>query len=96
MNYILHLMIMIEIYLILAYGLNLVVGFGGLLSLCQAVFYGIGAYASTLLMMKTGISFIPAILISMVITGLFALLVGIPALRVQGGILLLLLRLDSR
>ncbi len=84
MNYILHLMIMIEIYLILAYGLNLVVGFGGLLSLCQAVFYGIGAYASTLLMMKTGISFIPAILISMVITGLFALLVGIPALRFRG------------
>jgi branched-chain amino acid transport system permease protein len=75
---------MIVIYLILAYGFNLVVGFGGLLSLCQAVFYGIGAYASTLLMMKTGMSFIPAILISMVITGLFALLVGIPALRFRG------------
>lgn len=84
MNYILHLLIMIVIYLILAYGFNLVVGFGGLLSLCQAVFYGIGAYASTLLMMKTGMSFIPAILISMVITGLFALLVGIPALRFRG------------
>ena len=84
MNYILHLLIMIGIYLVLAYGLNLVVGFGGLLSLCHAVFYGIGAYASTLLMMKTGISFIPAILISMVITGLFALLVGIPALRFRG------------
>jgi len=84
MNYILHLLIMIGIYLILSYGLNLVVGFGGLLSLCQAVFYGIGAYASTLLMMKTGISFVPAIFISMVITGLFALIVGVPALRFRG------------
>lgn len=84
MNYILHLLIMIGIYLILSYGLNLVVGFGGLLSLCHAVFYGIGAYATTLLMMKTGISFVPAIFISMVITGLFALIVGVPALRFRG------------
>jgi branched-chain amino acid transport system permease protein len=84
MNYILHLLIMIGIYLILSYGLNLVVGFGGLLSLCQAVFYGIGAYAGTLLMMKTGMTFMPALLISMLITGLFALSVGIPALRFRG------------
>ncbi len=84
MNYILHLLIMIEIYLILAYGLNLVVGFGGLLSLCHAVFYGIGAYASTLLMIKTGISFLPAMLMGMAITALFAFLVGIPALRFRG------------
>ncbi|MFQ5901306.1 MAG: branched-chain amino acid ABC transporter permease, partial [Thermodesulfobacteriota bacterium] len=84
MNYILHLLIMIGIYLILSYGLNLVVGFGGLLSLCHAVFYGIGAYTSTLLMMKVGMSFIPAIFVSMVITGLFALMVGVPALRFRG------------
>lgn len=84
MNYILHLLVMIGIYLILSYALNLVVGFGGLLSMCHAVFYGVGAYASALLMMKTGISFLPAILLSMVITGVFALLVGIPALRFRG------------
>jgi branched-chain amino acid transport system permease protein len=84
MNYILHLLIMIGIYLILVYSLNLVVGFGGLLSLCQAVFYGMGAYATTLLMMKTGFSFIPAVLISMIIAGVFALIVGIPALRFRG------------
>jgi len=84
MNYILHLLIMIGIYLILAYGLNLVVGFGGLLSLCHAVFYGIGAYASTLLMVKAGVSFVPAVLLGMVITALFAFLIGIPALRFRG------------
>ena len=84
MNYILHLLIMIGIYLLLAYGLNLVVGFGGLLSLCHAVFYGIGAYASTLLMVKAGVSFIPSVILGMVITGMFAFLVGIPALRFRG------------
>lgn len=47
-NYIFHLLNMIGIYLILAYSLNLVLGFGGLMSFCHAVFYGIGAYAYTL------------------------------------------------
>lgn len=72
---------MMGIYLILSYSLNLLIGFGGLLSLCHAVFYGIGAYASTLLMIKAGVSFLPAVLFSVLITGLFALLIGIPALR---------------
>ncbi|PXF59016.1 MAG: branched-chain amino acid ABC transporter permease [Deltaproteobacteria bacterium] len=84
MNYVLHLLIMIGIYLILSYGLNLVVGFGGLLSLCHAVFYGIGAYTGTLLMIKAGLPFLPAIFLGMVITGLFALIVGLPALRFRG------------
>lgn len=47
-NYILHLLNMIGIYLILAYSLNLVLGLGGLMSFCHAIFYGIGAYAYTL------------------------------------------------
>ena len=84
MNYILHLLIMIGIYLLLAYGLNLVVGFGGLLSLCHAVFYGIGAYASTLLMVKAGVTFLPAVFMGMAFTALFAFLIGIPALRFRG------------
>jgi branched-chain amino acid transport system permease protein len=84
MDYLLHLLIMISIYLILSYGLNLVVGFGGLLSLCYAAFYGIGAYATALLMMKGGVSFIPAIFISSAIAGCCALSVGIPALRFRG------------
>jgi len=77
-------MIMIGIYLILSYGLNLVVGFGGLLSLCHAVFYGIGAYACTLLMIKCGLPFLPAILLTILITGICALIVGFPALRFRG------------
>ncbi len=84
MNYIIHLIIMIAIYLILTLGLNLVVGFGGLLSICQAVFYGIGAYATTLLMMKVGVGFMAAVLLSVLITGIFALAIGIPALKFRG------------
>ncbi len=46
MNYVLQILIMISIYSILALSLNLLVGYTGLLSLCQAAFFGIGAYAS--------------------------------------------------
>ncbi len=81
MNYVIHLLIMTGIYLIAAYSLNLVVGFSGLLSLAHAAFYGIGAYLYVLFSMKLGLSFIPALLVAFVLTGLLAFLISIPALR---------------
>lgn len=57
MNYLLHIIIMCEIYLMLALAMNLLAGYSGLLSLAQAAFYGIGAYFSALLLTKTGVSF---------------------------------------
>ena len=84
MNYLIHLLIMIGIYLILAYSLNLVLGFSGLLSLCHAAFYGIGAYAYTLLIMKFNIPFLLALLFSFLITGLIAFLISFPALKFRG------------
>lgn len=84
MNYIFHLIIMLGIYLILAYGLNLLVGFGGLLSLAHAVFFGIGAYACSLLLIKAELGFFAAMISSAFITGCFAAAIGIPALRFRG------------
>lgn len=84
MNYILHLLIMIGLYAMLAQSLNLVVGFGGMLSLCHAAFYGIGAYASTLLMMKAGWPFIVSLPAAAVIAGLIAWLVSWSATRLHG------------
>ena len=81
MNYIIHLMIMTGIYLILSYSLNLIVGFSGLLCLCHAVFYGIGAYSCALLMIEMDLSFLSAIGFSTLITGMVAMLIGLPALR---------------
>ena len=84
MNYALHLLVLITIYLVLAYGLNLVVGFGGLLSLCYAAFYGLGAYACTLLMVKADLPFLVALPGAVVLTGAFAALAALPALRFRG------------
>ena len=84
MNYLLHVCIMIEIYSMLALSLNLLLGFGGLMSLCHAAFYGIGAYTATLLMVNFGLPFIPALVFSVLITGSIALLLSFPALRFRG------------
>jgi len=75
---------MLCIYGILALSLNLLVGYSGLFSLCQAAFYGIGAYASTLLMVKFSFNFFPALLCGIVATSVLALLIAYPSLRLKG------------
>lgn len=75
---------MLCIYGILALSLNLLIGYAGLLSLAHAAFYGIGAYASTLLMVRLGLNFFPALLIGLLISGSLALLIAYPSLRLKG------------
>ncbi len=84
MNYIWHILVMISIYAVLAASLNLVAGYTGLLSLCHAAFYGIGAYATTLLMMQMGLGFFPAMALAVPLTALLSLLIAIPSLRLRG------------
>ncbi|MFQ6114517.1 MAG: branched-chain amino acid ABC transporter permease, partial [bacterium] len=84
MNYLLHILIMINLYVVLTLSLNIVVGYTGLLSLCHAAFYGIGAYITTLLMMKAGFSFMPAVLVAILGAILLSVAIGIPSLRLKG------------
>jgi branched-chain amino acid transport system permease protein len=55
-DYLLHIIILIFLYMILALGLNIVPGFNGLLDLGYVGFYGIGAYTSGLLTYHFGLS----------------------------------------
>jgi branched-chain amino acid transport system permease protein len=89
MNYLLHVMILICIYSILAASLNLLVGYTGLLSLCHAAFYGIGAYVSTLLVMHLNLGFLPATTIAVAVTVLVSLTVSVPSVRLKGDYLVL-------
>lgn len=84
MNYAFHILIMICVYVILGLALNLAVGFGGMLSLCHAAFYGLGAYASTLLIMDAGWPFLPSFLVAVLIVGMIAYLISIPSIRFHG------------
>jgi branched-chain amino acid transport system permease protein len=84
MNYVLHILVMISIYLVLALSLNMVVGFTGLMSMAHAAFYGVGAYVSTLAMMKLHVPFVPALLLAMAGAVLLSLTISIPSLRLKG------------
>ena len=84
MSYLLHIAVMINIYVILSLSLNLVVGMGGMMSLCHAAFYGIGAYIGTLAMVNWGWSFFPAMILAVSGTALLSLVISIPSLRLKG------------
>ena len=56
-SYYLHAIIISMIFLLPAHGLNLIVGYTGMLSLAQAAFFGIGAYVSALMAMHFGTPF---------------------------------------
>ncbi|MDQ1334020.1 MAG: Branched-chain amino acid transporter permease [Thermodesulfobacteriota bacterium] len=75
---------LILVNLISAIGLNLLVGFTGLLSLGHAAFMGVGAYTSALLITEFGCPFTLSIFIAGLMAALFGLIVGIPSLRIKG------------
>ena len=56
----------------------------GLLSLANAAFMGIGAYAAAMISMHTGLPFPVALLASAVLPAMVALIIGIPTLRLSG------------
>jgi len=65
----LHILFMFELYAILVVAANLVTGYSGLLSFANAVFYGLGAYCTAILMTSYSISFPIAFLISLIVAG---------------------------
>ena len=81
MEYILHILILIVIYIILAQSLNLVAGYSGMVSLAHAGFYGIGAYTTAILSVNFNFPFIATLPIAMIISGILALIVSVIALR---------------
>jgi branched-chain amino acid transport system permease protein len=81
MEYLLHLLILVGIYVMLSQSLNLSAGFGGMISLAHAGFYGLGAYTAALLSVNFGLPFLIALPVAMMLSGLLALIVSAIALR---------------
>lgn len=82
-SYYLHALILSMIFLLPAHGLNLLLGYTGMLSLAQGVFFGLGAYASALLGIHFGTGFVINFLFGGLFAALIALPLGIPALRLR-------------
>ncbi len=79
-----HLVILALIWVVLSQGQNLIQGFTGYVSIAQAGFMGIGAYASTLLSVKLGWPVWLTMLAAPAVTAVLAVLAGYPSLRVKG------------
>lgn len=84
MEYLLHIGIMIGIYIILVLSANLTVGLANLLTMCQAAFYGIGAYIGTYFLMQFNLPFIVIALIVMAATGLLSLVISYASVKLKG------------
>lgn len=81
MNYLLHILVMIGIYGMLALSANLLIGFGGLLMMAQAAFYGLGAYAYALLALKLGLPFYVTLPAAVALAAFIGWLFGLASLR---------------
>lgn len=76
--------IMVLTYIMLAWGLNITVGFAGLLDLGYVAFYAIGAYGYALLAQAIGIGFWAALPVVGLLAALTGFLLGFPVLRLRG------------
>lgn len=82
-DYFIHVMTLAFIWMISVFGLNLLAGFTGYLSLAHAGFFAIGAYSLGLLTVKAGVNFWMALLAACIITSVIGFFVGLVALRTK-------------
>jgi branched-chain amino acid transport system permease protein len=83
-NYNIFLLNLVMVHVIIAVGLNILVGYTGQISLGHAGFYAIGAYGTALLMSHLHLPFIAALILAALIAAAFGFLLGLPALRLEG------------
>lgn len=78
------------IFIVLASGYDVLLGFTGLLSFGHIGLFAIGAYTSAIMVTSAGAPFVVGLLAAAILTGLIGLLISIPALRIRGHSLTLL------
>jgi branched-chain amino acid transport system permease protein len=76
--------IQILIYVMLGFGLNIVVGLAGLLDLGYVAFYAVGAYSYALLSQALGLSFFALLPLAGILAAFWGLMLGFPVLRLRG------------
>src|SRR5215471_523477 len=77
-------LIVCALNVMLAIGLDFVLGYAGQLNLGQSAFYGLGAYVSTLLIMRLGVPFWVAFVAAVAFSGAAGILLSLFAMRLRG------------
>lgn len=83
-RYILDLAILVLTYVMLGWGLNIVVGLAGLLDLGYVAFYAVGAYSYALLAQYLGWSFWLCLPVAGILAAMWGVTLGFPVLRLRG------------
>ncbi len=83
-RYLLDLAILIVTYIMLGFGLNIVVGLAGLLDLGYVAFYAVGAYSYALIAQDFGLSFWACLPLAGILAAFAGLMLGFPVLRLRG------------
>ncbi|MGM0432881.1 MAG: branched-chain amino acid ABC transporter permease [Spirochaetota bacterium] len=84
LQFLLLILIYTGLYALLALGQNIITGYTGMLSLCQAGFFAIGSYVTAILTVNYGVNFWVTIPIAGTLAAVSGLLVGLPTLRLKG------------
>ena len=80
----LDLAILVTTYVMLGWGLNIVVGLAGLLDLGYVAFYAVGAYSYALLAQYFGFSFWICLPLAGILAAFWGIILGFPVLRLRG------------
>lgn len=83
-RYLLDLAVLVLTYVMLGWGLNIVVGLAGLLDLGYVAFYAVGAYSYALLSTTFGLSFWICLPLAGILAAFWGMMLGFPVLRLKG------------
>jgi branched-chain amino acid transport system permease protein len=89
MEYVASIIILIGLFVILAASFNLILGYSGLMSIAHPIFFGLGAYASSLIVMHLHVPVVVGIIFGTLVAIVFSLALSIPSLRVSGDYLVI-------
>ena len=89
MEYLVSLAVLIGIYVILSSSFNLIIGFGGLISIAHPIFFALGAYTTGLLAIHCGIHPLLAVLAGGTVAFFASMMLSLPSLRISGDYLLI-------
>jgi branched-chain amino acid transport system permease protein len=89
MEYVYSVLILIGINVIMASSFNLIIGFGGLISIAHPIFFALAGYCSAIVAMKFGVPVPLAIVLGTLFSTALSVALSLPSLRVSGDYLLI-------
>jgi branched-chain amino acid transport system permease protein len=88
-DYLYSILVLAGIYLVLSSSFDLIIGYGGLISIAHPIFYAIGAYTAGLLAIAWHLPALPAVVAGGLLAMIVSMAMSLPAIRVAGDYLLI-------